>query len=98
MFQQVMMNAWEEGFMADDTIAIDATPIEARDQAPTKEDKENVPLLPKKRGRKAKHEREAWLLQQQQEEAQKSIFEKKIADQLHESYETLKQQMPIAPK
>jgi len=96
MFQQVVMRAWEEGFMADDTIAIDATHIEARDQAPTKEEK--VPSPPKKRGRKAKHERDAWLLEQQQEEEKKSIFEKKIADQLPVSYEMLRQQMPISPQ
>jgi len=98
MFQQVVILAMEEGFIMDDTIAIDATHIEARDQAPTKEEKEDVPPPPKKRGRKAKHEREAWLFQQQQEEEKKSIFEKKIADQLPASYELLRQQMPIAPK
>ncbi|WP_233147220.1 transposase [Paenibacillus selenitireducens] len=96
MGQHVLKLALEEGFIPDDTIAIDATHFEARDQAPAKQGK--IKEAPKKRGRKAKHEREAWLLQQQLEEEQKSIFDKKIADLLPESYEKLRQQMPIAPE
>lgn len=65
IFQQVVIASWEKHFITDDTIAIDATHVEARDQAPRKEDKENILVPPKKRARKAKHEREAWLLQQQ---------------------------------
>lgn len=95
--ERVLKLAFEEGFILDDTIAIDATHFEARDQAPAKpETVKKAP--PKKRGRKAKHEREDWLLQQQSDEEQKSIFEKKIADQLPESYELLRQEMPIAPE
>lgn len=43
----------------DDTVVIDATHFEARDQAPTKEEK---PMAePKKSGRKSKEEREQWM-------------------------------------
>lgn len=95
--QNVVQLALKEGFISDDTIAIDATHIEARDRAPKKQKIEHAPTLPKKRGRKSKAEREVWLLQKQQEEAQKSIYEKKIEDQLHVSYEILREQMPITP-
>src|SRR5690606_14946462 len=92
---QLVQQAMNEGFIHDDTIAIDATHIEARDQAPTKEKKEKPE--PKKRGRKSKKEREAWLLQNQAEEEQKSIYEKEIAAQLAESYITLRHEMPLDP-
>lgn len=92
---QLVQQAMNEGFIHDDTIAIDATHIEARDQAPTKEKKEKPE--PKKRGRKSKKEREAWLLQKQAEEEQKSIYEKEIAAQLAESYITLRHEMPLDP-
>ncbi|MEY9093491.1 hypothetical protein ABH899_002097 [Paenibacillus sp. RC84] len=46
----MLKQAVVEGFITDDTIAVDATHIEARDQAPAKQKK-----------RKPKHEREAWL-------------------------------------
>src|SRR5690606_3531589 len=52
---------------------------------------------PKKRGRKSKEEREAWLLQKQAEEEQKSVYEKEIAAQLPESFITLRNEMPIDP-
>lgn len=71
-----------EGFIHDDTIAIDATHIEARDQVPVKTEKEEIE--PIKRGRKSKAEREAWLKQKQKEDALKPIFEKEIAAQLDE--------------
>ncbi|WP_054954666.1 IS1182 family transposase [Paenibacillus dakarensis] len=96
--QNVVKHAFEEGFILDDTVAIDATHIEARDRAPKKQEQEKKPTVPKKRGRKPKQEREAWLLQKQQEEQQKSIYEKKIADQLDVPYKTLREQMPIAPE
>lgn len=37
--ENVVLQAIEEGFIMDDTVAIDATHFEARDQAPQKEDK-----------------------------------------------------------
>lgn len=45
---QLLCQAMCEGFVSDNTIAIDATHIEARDQAPAKQEKEKPE--PKKRG------------------------------------------------
>lgn len=93
---KLIQQALDEGFITDDTIAIDATHIEARDKAPAKEEKEKPG--PKKRGRKSKAEREAWLEQKQAEEEQKSIYEKEIVAQLPASYTTLRDEMPLAPQ
>ena len=57
--EQVVLQAVNEGFITDDTVAIDATHFEARDQAPPKEEKPKTE--PKKRGRKPKAEREQWI-------------------------------------
>lgn len=46
--EKVVLQAITEGFIIDDTIAIDATHFEARDQAPPKEEKPKP--QPKKRG------------------------------------------------
>jgi len=97
MQEQVIQQAMTEGFITDDTIAIDATHIEARDQAPAKQEQDEKPE-PKKRGRKSKAEREAWLKQKQEEDLQKPIYEKEIAAQLHESYMTLKKEIPQTPQ
>lgn len=94
--KQLLKHAMAEGFIADDTVAIDATHIEARDQAPAKQEKEKTE--PKKRGRKSKAEREAWLKQKQDEEEQKPIFEKEIAAQLSEPFSVLRDQMPLDPQ
>ncbi|OMF16151.1 IS1182 family transposase [Paenibacillus sp. FSL H8-0548] len=96
MQEQLLKQATVEGFITDDTVAIDATHIEARDQAPAKQEKRKTE--PKKRGRKSKVDREAWLEQKQQEEEQKSIFEKEIAAQLDEPFHLLRDQMPLDPK
>ncbi|BFH69840.1 hypothetical protein PsJ27TS7_38400 [Paenibacillus dendritiformis] len=96
MQEQLLEQAMAEGFITDDTVAIDATHIEARDQAPAKQEKEKPE--PKKRGRKTKAEREAWLKQKQEEEEQKPIFEKEIAAQLNESFHVLRDQMPLDPQ
>jgi transposase len=93
--EQLVKQAMLEGFITDDTVAIDATHIEARDQAPRKQEKEKPE--PKKRGRKSNQEREAWLKQKLAEEEQKPLFEKEIAAQLPESYTTLRDQMPLDP-
>ncbi|WP_418936709.1 hypothetical protein [Paenibacillus chitinolyticus] len=52
----------------------------------------------KKRARKPKHEREAWLKKKQMEKEQKSIYEKEIAAQLTETYFTLRDEIPIDPQ
>src|SRR5699024_2282469 len=65
--EKLILQAIAEGFIIDDTVAIDATHFEARDQAPPN-DKEPKPE-PKKRVRKAKAEREQWLKEQTEKEA-----------------------------
>ena len=75
----------------DDTVAIDATHFEARDQAPPKE--ENRKPAPKKRGRKSKEEREQWLKEQAEKEANLPLYEKKIEDSAGRIFE-----MSCAPK
>lgn len=57
--EKVILQAIKEGYITDDTIAIDATHFEARDQAPPKEEKPKAE--PKKRGRKPKEKRDEWL-------------------------------------
>ncbi|CAM3718645.1 IS1182 family transposase [Marinicrinis lubricantis] len=94
--EQLLEQAIAEGFVTDDTVAIDATHVEARDQAPAKQEKEKSE--PKKRGRKTKAEREAWLKQKQEEEEQKPIFEKEIVAQLSEPFKVLREQMPLDPQ
>ena len=93
--ERVLLHAMTEGYIPDETVAIDATHIEARDQAPAKQEKEKPE--PKKRGRKSKAEREAWLKQKQEEEEQKPLYAKEIAAQLPESYATLSKEMPLDP-
>jgi|SRR5699024_5631198 len=65
--EQIIEQAIEEGFITDDTVAMDATHFEARDQAPPKQNKEKP--APKKRGRKSKAERDEWLQEQAEKEA-----------------------------
>lgn len=94
--RHLLRQAMTEGFIKDDTVAIDATHIESRDKVPAKQEKEKPE--PQKRGRKPKKEREAWLKQKQEEEEQKPLFEKKIAAQLPETYDSLKTKMPLVPR
>lgn len=54
--ENIVRQAIEEGFINDDTAATDASHFEARDQAPSKEEKPKPE--PKNRGRKSKEERE----------------------------------------
>lgn len=91
-----MLQAIAEGFIIDDTIAIDATHFEARDQAPPKEDKPKPE--PKKRGRKSKEEREQWLKEQAEKEANLPLYEKKIEAQLDASLDELRTEVPQSPK
>lgn len=74
--EKVVLQAIDEGFIIDDTIAIDATHFEARDKAPSKKEVKPKPA-PKKRGRKPKVEREQWLMEQAEKEANLPIYEKK---------------------
>jgi transposase len=94
--EKVVLQAIAEGFIIDDTVAIDATHFEARDQAPPKEEKPKIE--PKKRGRKSKDEREQWLLEQAEIEANLPIFEKKIEIQLDVPLADLRAEVPQDPK
>ncbi len=94
--EKVVLQAIAEGFITDDTVAIDATHFEARDQAPPKEEKPKAE--PKKRGRKSKEEREQWLKEQAEKQAHLSIYEKKIEAQLDASLDELRDEIPQDPK
>src|SRR5699024_3888103 len=86
--EKLVLQAIKEGYIIDDTVAIDATHFEARDQAPPKRDKPKSE--PKKRGRKPKAEREQWLKEKAEKEANLPIYEKKIEDQLDVSLDELR--------
>ena len=94
--EQVIEQALEEGFITDDTVAIDATHFEARDQAPPKQEKEKP--SPKKRGRKTKAERNQWLREQAEKEANKPLYDKKIEAQLTSPLADLRKEVPRAPQ
>src|SRR5699024_10890678 len=87
--------AIEEGFITDDTVAIDATHFEARDQAPAKEDKPKPE--PIKRGRKSKEERDEWLKEQAEKEANLPLYDKKIEAQLDVPLAELRTEAPQDP-
>lgn len=92
----MITQALAEGFITDDTVAIDATHFEARDQAPPKEEKPKTE--PKKRGRKSKEEREKWLAEQAEKEANLTLFEKKMEVQLDAPLDELRSEVPQEPK
>lgn len=94
--ETVVTQAISEGFITDDAVAIDATHFEARDQAPPKEEKPETG--PKKRGRKSKAEREQWLAEQAEREANQPLFEKKIEAQLDVPLDELRTHIPQVPK
>jgi len=94
--ENLVLQAISEGYIVDDTVAIDATHFDARDQAPAKEEK--TKSKPKKRGRKPKHEREQWLKEQAEKEANLSLYEKKIEVQLDVSLIELRTEVPQDPK
>jgi transposase len=94
--EKVVLQAIEEGFIFDDTLAVDATHFEARDQAPPK--KEKPKPVPKKRGRKPKEEREQWLKDQAEKEANLPLYLKKIQDQLDVSLDDLRAEVPQDPE
>src|SRR5690625_2233314 len=95
--ETVVRQAIDEGFIIDDTVAIDATHFEARDQAPTKKEEGPKPE-PKKRGRKPKEEREQWLKEQVEKKANLPLYEKKIEAQLDASLFELRDGVPQDPK
>ncbi|PWA12480.1 IS1182 family transposase [Pueribacillus theae] len=94
--ETLLHQAITEGFITDNTVAIDATHFEARDQAPPKEEKPKTE--PKKRGRKSKEEREQWLIEKAEREASLPLFEKKIEDQLDVSLVELRAEIPQDPE
>jgi transposase len=94
--ENLLIQALSEGFLTDNTVAIDATHIEARDQASIKEEKPKQET--KKRGRKPKAEREQWLLEKAEQEAKLSLFEKPIEAQLDVSLEELRTSVSLDPK
>ena len=94
--EKVLLQAIAEGFVMDDTVAIDATHFEARDQASPK--KEKPKPAPKKRGRKPKEERDGWLKEQAEKEANRPLYEKKIEAQLDTPLVELRAEVPQDPK
>lgn len=94
--ETIVLNAISEGFIQDDTVAIDATHFEARDKAPAKQEKPKEE--PKKRGRKKKEEREQWLIEQEEQKANLPLYEKKIKAQLDEPLDRLRTEVPQDPK
>lgn len=94
--ENVVLQAIAEGFIMDDTVAIDATHFEARDQAPPKEEKPKPE--PKKRGRKSKEEREQWLKEQAKKEANMPLYDKRIETQLDASLTELRDEVPWDPQ
>jgi len=94
--ENVVHQAIAEGFITDDTAATDACHFEARDQAPPKEEKPKTES--KKRGRKSKEEREQWLKEQAEKEANMPLYEKKIEAQLDIPLADLRSEVPQDPK
>ncbi|GBF12650.1 IS1182 family transposase [Tepidibacillus sp. HK-1] len=94
--ETLLQQAISEGFISDDTIVIDSTHFESRNQAPPKEEKPKDE--PKKRGRKSKKEREQWLIEKAEQEANLPLFEKKIEDQLDVPLAELRAKIPQDPQ
>ena len=95
MHDELIQAAFTEGFLEEEHLSFDATHFEARDTAKPAEKKETQP---KKRGRKSKEERAAWLAEQAELEANQTTFEKKLEAQLTIPLTTLGQDIPIEPK
>lgn len=94
----VVLQAISEGFIKDEAVAIDATHFEARDQAPPKSEQPKEMKTKKKRGRKSKAERENWSIEQEKNEANLSLYEKKIEAQLDIPLEDLRKEVPQHPE
>lgn len=84
-----------EGFLDDDHLGFDATHFESRDAVKSGEKKEAK--APKKRGRKSKAEREAWLVEQAELKANQTTYEKELKEQLDIPLEVLWKDTPIEP-
>ncbi|MBS7345573.1 MAG: transposase [Caryophanon sp.] len=95
MYDELIQSAFTEGFLEEEHLGFDATHFEARDAAKPSEQKE---IAPKKRGRKSKEERAAWLAEQAEIEANQTTYEKKLDAQLTIPLTTLWQEIPIEPK
>lgn len=94
--ETLLHQAITEGFIMDDTAAIDATHFEAKNQAPPKEEKPKTE--PEKRGSKSKEEREKWLIEKVELEASLPLFEKKIEEQLDAPLDKLRAEIPQVPQ
>jgi transposase len=94
--EALLHQAITEEFIQDDTVAIDASHFEARDQAPPKQEKPK--REPKKRGRKSKEERERHLIEKEEQEANLPLYEKKIEEQLDVPLAELRAKIPQDPK
>ncbi|MGO5011818.1 transposase, partial [Niallia sp. Sow4_A1] len=92
----LLHQAISEGFVEDDTVAIDATHVLAKDAAPPKE--EQLKQEPKKRGRKSKEEREQWLMEKAEQEANLPLYDKKIEEQLDIPLDELRAKIPQDPQ
>lgn len=95
MHDELIQAAFTEGFLEEEHLSFDATHFKARDVTKPAEKKETQP---KKRGRKSKEERAAWLAEQAELEANQTTFEKKLEAQLTIPLTTLGQDIPIEPK
>jgi hypothetical protein len=97
---ELVSQAFHEGFIDAAVIAMDATHIEARDRKPEtkKNEAPSAEQPPKKRGRKPKAEREKWLKEQHEMEENRPLFEKKVEAQLPYSFEELEKQIPRSPE
>lgn len=95
MQDELIQTAFIEGFLCDEHLSFDATHFESRDASKPSAKKEAAPL--KKRGRKSKKERAAWLAEQAEIEANQTTYEKKIEAQLTIPASTLWRDIPIEP-
>jgi transposase len=99
--EELVQQAFQEGFIDASAVALDATHVEARDRMPEKKKDDTEQLateLPKKkRGRKSKTEREQWLRDQLELEENRPLFEKKVEAQLPYSYDELVKEIPLSP-
>ena len=93
--EALLLQAIQEDFIHDDVISIDATHVESRDRS-TPQEKKPKPQ-PKKRGRKSKAAQVAFQKETQEQEEQKTIYEKKIEHQLDIDLETLRTAIPSQP-
>jgi transposase len=94
--QQLIQRVMQEGFLSEDTIAIDSTHIEARERAPFARTKDVAPK--QKRGRKPKAEREALLAEKAALLASRPLYEQEIVAQLEAPLDILVQEMPTTPQ